>query len=284
MKAPYLLVDVFTDRPFSGNQLAVFPDGHHVPEELMQPIARELNLSESVFVTEVSAGAPDQYSSRIFAPSVELPFAGHPTLGTAWALRHLGRINGPRCVQRTKGGDTPVSMALDTVWLERTGTVGPDIEEISFIAPALGLNEMQVGFNAGVLGFDRLSLSPGVANAGVEQLMVPVADAMTLSQMKPRPETADLSGHGVYCFTAIAPTRIKARFFPRGLGVAEDPATGSAAANLGLYLAERLGDLAFEISQGAEVGRPGTLQVDTARGRVRVGGNVVLAGEGWLLL
>ncbi len=281
MKASYLLVDVFTDRPFAGNALAVFPDGHDIPEELMQPIAREMNLSETVFVTHI---ADDRYESRIFTPSVEMAFAGHPTLGTAWCLRHLGRLEGPRAVQRTKAGDTSVSLALDTAWLERTGTVGADIEDTSFIAPALGLSEMDVGFNAGVLGFDRMWLAPAFADAGVEQLLVPVADAMTLSKMTPRPEVIDLTGDGVYCFTALAPTRIKARFFAGGLGIAEDPGTGSAAANLGLYLAERLGDLAFDISQGVEVGRPSTLAVDTARGRVRVGGQVVLVGEGELLL
>lgn len=281
MKAAYLLVDVFTDRPFAGNQLAVFPDGHEIPADLMQSIAREMNLSESVFVTRIS---DDLYESRIFTPAAELPFAGHPTLGTAWILHHLGRMAGPRFVQRTKAGDTSVSLALDTVWLERTGTVGPDIDETSFIAPALGLSETSVGFNAGVLGFDRMWLAPAFANAGIEQLMVPVADAATLAKMVPRPEIADLSGDGVYCFTAIAPTRIKARFFASGLGIPEDPGTGSAAANLGLYLAERLGDFAFDISQGVEIGRPSTLQVDTARGRVRVGGNVVLVGEGSLLL
>ncbi|MHB8513272.1 MAG: PhzF family phenazine biosynthesis protein [Actinomycetota bacterium] len=281
MKAAYVLVDVFTDQPLAGNQLAVFPDAHEIPEELLQPIAREMNLSETAFVTSIES---DRYRSRIFAPGTELPFAGHPTLGTAWALHHLGRIEGPRCVQETLAGDTPVSLALDTAWLERTGTVGQNIEQTSFIAPALGLHEMDLGFSAGILGFDRSYLAPAFANAGVEQLMVPVADAETLSRLKPRPEIVDLSGHGVYCFTAIAPTRIKARFFASGLGIGEDPATGSAAANLGLYLAERLGDLAFDISQGTEIGRPSTLQVDTARGRVRVGGNVVLVGEGQLLL
>lgn len=281
MKAAYLVVDVFTDRPLAGNPLAVFPDGHDLPSELYQPIARELNLSETVFVTRIG---DDGYDARIFTPAAEMAFAGHPTLGTAWTLRHLGRIEGPRTVQHTAAGATPVSLALDTVWLERTGTVGADIDDVSFIAPALGLGHTEVGFNAGMLGFERRWLAPAFADAGVEQLMVPVADAPTLAKMRPRPEMADLSGDGIYCFTAIAPTRIKARFFARGLGIDEDPATGSAAAGLGLYLAERLGDVAFDISQGAEVGRPSTLMVDTSRGRVRVGGTVVLAGEGELRL
>ncbi|HVL90510.1 MAG TPA: PhzF family phenazine biosynthesis protein [Actinomycetota bacterium] len=281
MKASYVLVDVFSDRPLAGNPLAVFPDGHDIPEELFAPVARELNLSETVFVTAIDESG---YDARIFTPGAELPFAGHPTLGTAWVLSHLGRIEGPWLVQRTAAGDTPVSLAFDTVWFERTGTVGRDIEDTSFIAPALGLAESDIGFNAGVLGYSRRWLAPAFADAGVEQLMVPVADRETLARMRPRPDVVDLSGQGVYCFTALAPTKLKARFFAAGIGIAEDPATGSAAANVGLYLADRLGDLAFDIKQGKETGRPSTLSVDTSRGRVRVGGQVVLVGEGELLL
>jgi trans-2,3-dihydro-3-hydroxyanthranilate isomerase len=281
MKARYLVVDVFTDRPLAGNALAVFPDGHEIPPELMQPVAREMNLSETTFVTRCDG---DSYAMRIFTPAAEMPFAGHPTLGTAWALRHLGRLETERPVQRTAAGDTPVSIALDTVWLERTGTVSPDLEDVSFVAAALGVSEFDIGFSASVLGLDRRSIAPAVADSGVAQLMVPICDAGRLAEMSPRPEIADLSGHGVYCFTAIAPTKIKARFFAPGLGIIEDPATGSAAAGLGLYLGDRFGNFAFDISQGSEVGRPSKIEVDTSRGRVRVGGSVVLAGEGELLL
>ncbi len=281
MRARYLLVDVFTNRPLAGNALAVFPEGHVIPEAELQPIARELNLSETTFVTNVTI---DSYVSRIFTPAAEMPFAGHPTIGTAWALKHLGLVHGDRVVQRTTAGDTAVSFALDTTWLERAGNVGPDLEDSSFVAHALGLAETDIGLNAAQLGMERVMLSPAVASAGVSQLMVPIADAVTLSAIEPRPEIADLASDGVYCFTAIAPTKVKARFFAPAVGVFEDPATGSAAAALGLYLSARAGDLAFDISQGSEVGRPSTLVVVTARGRVRVGGSVVLAGEGELIL
>jgi trans-2,3-dihydro-3-hydroxyanthranilate isomerase len=281
MRARYLLVDVFTDRPLAGNALAVFPEAHHIPESQLQAIAREMNLSETTFVTQVTL---DSYVSRIFTPSAEMPFAGHPTIGTAWALRHLGLVHGDRVVQRTTAGDTSVSFALDTTWLERAGNVGDDLEDSSFVAHALGLSDTDIGLNAAQLGMERVMLSPALANAGVSQLIVPVADAVTLSQIRPRPEIGDLASDGVYCFTAIAPTKVKARFFAPELGVAEDPATGSAAAGLGLYLSARAGDLAFDISQGSEVGRPSTIVVVTARGRVRVGGAVVLAGEGELIL
>jgi len=279
MRLRYLLVDVFTDRPLAGNALAVFPDAAGVPAATMQTIAREMNLSETTFVEEISGGG---YSVRIFTPSIELPFAGHPTIGTAWALRHLGRLEHDRPVQRSAAGDTPVSIALDTVWFERTGNVGEDIEDASFVAHALGLAETDIGFSAELVGMERVLLSPAVADAGVAYLMVPIADAATLAAMRPRPEVVDLSSEGVYCFAPIAPTKIKARFFASGMGITEDPATGSAAAALGLYLSARAGDLAFDISQGAEVRRPSTITVVTARGRVRVGGSVVLVGEGEL--
>ncbi|MCA1833296.1 MAG: PhzF family phenazine biosynthesis protein, partial [Actinobacteria bacterium] len=187
MRARYLIVDVFTDRPFSGNALAVFPDGHDVPSHLMQKIAREMNLSETTFVTRSS---DDSYDVRIFTPSNEMPFAGHPTLGTAWVLRHLGRTS-DRTVQRSTAGDTPVSIALDTVWLERAGNVGPDVEDVSFVAHALGVSETDIGFSASQLGMERVMLAPAIADAGLAQLMVPIADSATLASMQPRAEISD---------------------------------------------------------------------------------------------
>ena len=281
MRLRYLLVDVFTDRALAGNALAVFPDAPRLEASTMQAIAREMNLSETTFVENANASG---YTVRIFTPSVELPFAGHPTIGTAWALRHLGRIDHDRPVQRSAAGDTPVSIALDTVWFERTGNVGEDIEDASFVAHALGLAETDIGFSAELIGMERVLLSPAVSDAGVACLMVPIADAATLAAMRPRPEMVDLSTEGVYCFAPIAPTKIKARFFASGMGITEDPATGSAAASLGLYLSARAGDLAFDISQGTEVRRPSTITVVTARGRVRIGGSVVLVGEGEIAL
>ncbi len=281
MRARFLLVDVFTDRPLAGNALAVFPDGQDVPPDLMQAIAREMNLSETTFVTGVEG---DLYEVRIFTPSAEMPFAGHPTLGTTWALRHLGILKEDRAVQRSPAGDTPVSLALDVAWLERAGSVGKDLLDASFVAEALGLAETDIGFNAALLGMERVMLAPAEADAGVPQLMVPVADIATLSSLRPRPEIAGLAHDGIYCFAPIAPTKIKARFFSPGLGVSEDPATGSAAAGLGLYLSTRAGESAFDISQGEEVGRPSTIMVVTSRGRVRVGGSVVPCGEGFINL
>jgi trans-2,3-dihydro-3-hydroxyanthranilate isomerase len=279
--ARFVIVDVFADRPLSGNALAVFPDAGSLDLSLMQSIAREMNLSETTFVTAMRPGG---YDVRIFTPGRELAFAGHPTLGTAWTLRHLGMLGSDRAVQRSPAGDTPVSLALDTVWFERTGHVDADIEDVSFVAHALGLSESDIGFSAAMLGMERIMLAPAVSSAGLHHLMVPIADASALAGARPTPEIANLTSEGVYCFAPIAPTKIKARFFAPGIGISEDPATGSAAAGLGLYLSSRAGDLAFDISQGSEVGRPSTITVVTARGRVRVGGSVVLVGEGSLAI
>src|SRR5690349_3735712 len=119
MGARYLIVDVFARHALAGNGLAVFPDPGTVDPERMQRIAREMNLSETTFVTAIREGG---YDVRIFTPSEELPFAGHPTLGTAWTLKHIGALSGDRVVQRSDAGETPVTFDGRHVWLERGGS------------------------------------------------------------------------------------------------------------------------------------------------------------------
>src|SRR5437867_9577926 len=113
MTARYLLVDVFAREPLAGNALAVFPEPGSVDPARMQRVAREMNLSETTFVTELR---PDGYTVRIFTPSEELPFAGHPTLGTAWVLARLGAGSGDRVTQRSAAGDTAVTFEGGRVW------------------------------------------------------------------------------------------------------------------------------------------------------------------------
>jgi trans-2,3-dihydro-3-hydroxyanthranilate isomerase len=121
-----------------------------------------------------------------------------------------------------------------------------------------------------------------MADAGVAQMMVPMKSAEQVAALE-APTSLDVDG-GVYCFAPLGPGRIKARFFAPGLGVTEDPATGSAAAALGLYLGARVGELELEIEQGAEIGRPSFISLSAAPGRARVGGAVHLALEGSLVL
>ncbi len=278
MGARFLIVDVFAREPLAGNALAVFPDAGSVDPALMQKIARETNLSETTFVTGLGEGS---YDLRIFTPFEEMPFAGHPTLGTAWTLRHLGMVSGETLTQRSAGGDTPVTFDGDLVWLERGGDAGSDLDDFDEVLAALDLDPEWVGFDASAIGGGSAALRPAVANAGIPVLMFPIRDAGTVARLQV-PATVGGGIDGVYCFAPLGPGRLKARFFGPGFGVAEDPATGGAAASLGLYLGARAGEVGLDIEQGVEIARPSFISLRAAPGKARVGGKVHLAGEGSL--
>jgi trans-2,3-dihydro-3-hydroxyanthranilate isomerase len=279
----FVQLDVFADAPFKGNPLAVFPDAGELSRSQMQSIASEMNLSETSFVTDVT---DDSYDIRIFTPAEELPFAGHPTIGTAWALTRLGRLHGDNVIQRSPAGVTRVRMDSERTWLERTGRAHPDLEETDpatdkAVARSLGLDEDDVGLEARELGRHG-RLRPALADAGLAQLIVPVKDVGSLGRCSPVAELLrQVPGVGAYCFTAVQAGRVRARGFFPGLGVSEDPATGSAAAALGLYAADRLGAIDLEIAQGVEIGRPSRIFVRATSGRVEVGGRceLVLTGR-----
>ncbi len=278
MSARYLVVDVFARAPLEGNGLAVFPDPGSVDPALMQKIAREINLSETTFVTGVDAAG---YDVRIFTPSDELPFAGHPTLGTSWVLRHhLGILKGDEIVQRSAAGATTVTFEGSRVWLERAGSPGGDLGDVTEMLSLLGLDETAVGFDGGVLGGRKGSLRPAITDIGVKQLMLPMSRPDVVASLR-APSSVPYAD-GVYCFAPLGPGRIKARFFAPGIGVSEDPATGSAATGLGVYLGARAGELAFEIEQGAEIARPSFIAVEAREGSARVGGEVRLVAEAML--
>jgi trans-2,3-dihydro-3-hydroxyanthranilate isomerase len=273
----FVQVDVFADQPFGGNPLAVFPDPGDLSAEQMQAIAREMNLSETTFVSSASG---DAYDLRIFTPGEELPFAGHPTLGTAFVLGELGKVEGDRLTQRTAGGDTSVTRDGDMLWFTRTGTVSDDFDGVAGLAGGLGCPPESLALDASGLGGGRLV--PAFSNAGIPQLMTPVVDRATLRGLRPTAaELAPLSHDGIYCFTVVGDDRIEARGFFPALGIHEDPATGSAAAALGLYLAARVGSVDVKVDQGAAVGRPSVISVRAEQGRVEVGGrcHLVLRGR-----
>lgn len=278
----FLQIDVFCDGPYLGNQLAVFPDAGDLTTEQMQKIAKEMNLSETTFVADVDDSG---YRVRIFTPGGELPFAGHPTIGTSWVMRHLGWITGDSLVQRSKAGDTPIEWKDGRIWFERTGTTKVDLRDQdasigATIAGAVGVSEDELFLEARDLGRHG-QLYPAMADTGVEQLMVPVRDLAALGNAYPSLEhMRKLPGIGAYCFTAASAGSIRARFFAPEIGVLEDPATGSAAASLGVYLAERIGPIEFEIVQGVEMGRESHIHVEAETSRVRVGGSCALVFEG----
>ncbi|MDQ3662817.1 MAG: PhzF family phenazine biosynthesis protein [Actinomycetota bacterium] len=276
-------LDVFGSGPYSGNPLAVFPEAGELDAAQMQRIASEMNLSETTFVSRASA---DSYEMRIFTPAEELAFAGHPTVGTAFCLAQLGRVTGKDLTQRTPVGQTKVTHRHGKWWFERPGRSHDDLESTderagNTLAAALSLDPAEIGLEARELGRSG-RLRPAVADAGIGHLMVPVRDVKSLEKCSVRADLlVPLSRIGVYCFTAAGAGRVRARGFFPGTSIAEDPATGSAAAELGIYLAARIGDIDCEISQGREIGRPSRLSVQAKEYSVKVGGrcDLVLQGE-----
>jgi trans-2,3-dihydro-3-hydroxyanthranilate isomerase len=279
----FFQVDVFAGSAYNGNPLAVFPSADGLSTSQMQRIALEMNLSETTFVTAVER---DGYSVRIFTPGQELPFAGHPTIGTAWLLRHIEKLSGGRFVQSSAAGDTEITAAGDELWFERTGGTEPDLggddpDAEGAVAAALGLEPGDIGLDASTLGGSG-RLNPAISDAGVAQLMVPVRDDSILGRCSPRSELTAVHPMGVYCFTSLGVGRLGARGFFPAVGVAEDPATGSAAAGLGLYLGDRIGGGSFEIEQGREMGRPSRILMRSERGKVSIGGRCELILRGQL--
>ena len=276
----FVQIDVFSTGPYTGNPVAVFPEAARLTTEQMQAIASEMNLSETTFVTNVDA---DSYDVRIFTPFEELPFAGHPTLGTAWCLRHLRMLTESKVTHRSIAGETPVAHRGGEVVFTREGSVDDDIDDVSVIASALGLPEDAMGLDASLVGGTAGVLKPARASAGIAQLMVPVRDRGWLAACTPKPdELKRVADVGVYCFTHRAAGELQARGFFPAIGVSEDPGTGSAAAGLGLYLSSRLGHCAIEVYQGIEMGRPSRIGVRAERGRVEVSGRCVLVLKGAL--
>lgn len=278
----FRLVDVFTEIPFAGNQLCVVPEA---PAELdagaMQRLAKEIGFSETTFVSEAGG---DRYRMRIFTPSEELRFAGHPTLGTAFVLAHEGRISSP-AVQVTTAGEVRVEVdqATGFVWSTHLPPeFGPRFDDLELLGRAAGLAP----------GDLHPELPCQVVSTGLPHLLVPVRDDGALRRAERNGEAcAELirrsGGDTVYLFVVRGEGDVRARMFDADLGIGEDPATGSAAGPLGAYLAERgLAGLPGRavVAQGEQVGRPSFIHLDVrsdgGRLEVRVGGGVRLVGEG----
>lgn len=280
------MVSVFhAGDPFrGGNPLAVFPDPGELDAGAMQAIAATLNLSETTFVT---GGDGDSYDVRIFTPREELGFAGHPTIGTAWVLSHLGRLTGESFVQRSPAGETEVTVEGDSLYFRRSGEASPDMDTVKdrahlHVARALRLEERDVGLEAYEIGHSG-QLRPALSDAGLLHFIVPVRDRDALARVEvDKDRLAELSPFGAYCFTGAAAGRVQARGFFPSVGIEEDPATGSAAACLGVYLADRIGDVEIDVDQGIEMGRPSRIKVFAQSGTVRVGGRCDLLSTGTL--
>src|SRR3954447_12959350 len=276
----YVLSDVFTDTPLEGNQLAVFTDARDLTREEMQSIAREMNLSESVFVFPASARDGAHVRIRIFTPALELPFAGHPVLGAAFVLG--GPLQADVIQLETGAGIVPVA-------LEREGArivFGRMSQPIPTWQPFEREAELLAA-----LDVERSELPVEVYDLGPKHVYVALADEAAVAALQPNLKVLGGLGAGVNCFAGSG-TQWKTRMFGPALGVDEDPATGSAAGPLAVHLA-RHGRTAFgeqiEISQGAELGRPSTLyaRVEGEADRidaVEVGGSAVIVARGELQL
>jgi trans-2,3-dihydro-3-hydroxyanthranilate isomerase len=271
----YEVVDVFTDTPYAGNPLAVVLDGDDLSTEQMQVLAREFNLSETAFPTPAPDGAT--YGLRIFTPVTELPFAGHPSVGSAWLLHQLGRIPAGDNVQACGAGLLPVDVGPDAVTLTGgTPTVGEPLPPASFVA-ALGLGEL-----------DLAGPAPRWAGVGIEFAYVLVrGTSLAAAQVDPG-AVERLGGAGI-ALVEWDGSGARARVFPGGLGITEDPATGSAALGLGVYLAAvgllPDGSHRYTVTQGVQMGRPSTLSctvdvVDGVATRTTVTGSAVRVARG----
>ena len=243
----YHVVDVFTDRPFAGNPLAVVLDADDLSAVQMQTLAREFNLSETAFVLRSDVAT---YRLRIFTPGAELPCAGHPSIGTAFLLAHVGRVDRGDATMECAAGVLPVSIA-DVVSIT---TAPPHAGEVLDPAPllaALGLGPDDLG------GAPPRTCSTGIPGAFLEVWPDAVARARQVGDV---PDVVTVSVFAWDAATRTAHTRV----FAGSVGVGEDPATGSAAASFGAWLAASgyvpEGETGYVVTQGAEIGRPSRIE------------------------
>ncbi len=278
----YRTLDVFTDRPFAGNQLAVFPDAESIPESCLQQLAREIAFSETVYLFPPRQGGNARI--RIFTPMSELPFAGHPILGAAVLVADRLAISSVRL--ESGSGEISIDVQAGPGYAAR-GTMVQPVPSIAPFAPVDAL------LNA--LGVSQ-SLSPvTLYYNGIAHVYVMVEDGETVAGLQPDysalTEIARDQSLGALGFNVFAGSgnTWKTRMFAPAEGIIEDAATGSAAGPLALHLA-RHGlipwDTEITISQGTEVGRPSTLfaraaLVENRVGRIEVGGNAIAIGGGW---
>lgn len=311
MSLRYVLADVFTDQPFGGNPLAVFPEADDIPAPAMPLIARELNLSETAFVLSPARGGTHRL--RIFTPGTELPFAGHPTVGAACVLLSEGKIElkdgraslvfeegvGPVEVTAVRSG-TRIQASLRTARLPERGPAAPPVETLARLL-SLSPEDIRTG-----------DWAPACFSCGVPFLIVPLRDRETLGRARlnhavwARSVASTWAPH-VYLLAPCSPSTparhpaspgggpaapdVRVRMFAPAMGIAEDPATGAAAAAAAGYLADLApagrGDLTWVFEQGVEMGRPSRLLVTATRAAgsidaVYVAGETVRIGEGRL--
>jgi trans-2,3-dihydro-3-hydroxyanthranilate isomerase len=283
----YTLLDVFTATPLQGNALAVVHDADELGEPTMLAFARETRLSETTFLQRAHVAGAD-YRNRIFTVERELPFAGHPSLGTAVAVARAEHVGGgpheARYVQQTGAGLQPIDVRLEDAhrahasMLQEPAVHGAELPRAE-IVQALGLTPEHA---------DR-ALPPQLVGSGLTQLILPLRDLDALARARPDWPAVErlLGAHGATVLYAAVCAPLEAAARARAFvsaAVGEDPATGSAAGPLCAYLAAHTGTTSLTIEQGVEMGRPSRIEAAMEGERPRVGGDVVVLGDGTLRL
>jgi trans-2,3-dihydro-3-hydroxyanthranilate isomerase len=296
--------DVFTNQLFGGNPLVVFPDAQGISTDQMQKIAKEFNISETVFVFPPH-NPKNNYRLRIFTPGGEIPFAGHPTVGTAHVLAAIAHISIQneltKIILEEQVGEIPVTIVSKNgkpVYTQLTVSsrpeIGPPPPSPENLANLLSLEtgDLLVGEKD----------YPQAISCGLPFLLIPLTEQNALKRAQLKLEVwqkllAEYWAPHIYLFTydnqdGESDHQIRARMFAPKLGIDEDPATGSAASVLAAYLALRQtttdGTLTWEIKQGIEMGRPSSLQIEVEKkngqiAAIRVGGASILVSQGTLL-
>jgi trans-2,3-dihydro-3-hydroxyanthranilate isomerase len=278
----YRLVNVFVESDtatFGGNPLCVFEDARGITSAEMQALAAQFNLSETTFILPREGTHPQV---RIFTPAFEMPFAGHPTLGTASVAHALG-LGGESLSLSMKAGDIPVELQ-NGAWTFAAN---------AHTSRAAGIAKADLALMLGIAENDLLGEAMYV-DTGSEQIVIPVASLDALSRVKPvelllkQHVKTKIERYLAYVVARVAPDRFQVRFFfPKDGGLTEDPGTGSACANLGGYLldAGEATPSQFIVTQGEFINRLNVLQLSlTAEKRVRVGGRVLAMGGGEIYL
>jgi trans-2,3-dihydro-3-hydroxyanthranilate isomerase len=272
-------LDVFAERPLAGNGLAVVEDADQISDEVMLAFARETDLAETTFVQSPEADGAD-YRNRIFTIASEIPFAGHPSLGTAVAVVRWRGLEEASFVQETQAGLQPIEVRAEQGrWradmVQNEAEFGTELDAEPLMH-AVGLNPAEA----------HQDLTPQVVSTGLPTAIVPVSEPDSLGRIEPDFEAIDAAlvdaqpraGETPNLYLVWADpeaAEARARMFTTAVSGGEDPATGSAAGPLGAYLAEYAGREGVVIRQGEEMGRPSVLEVEMVDGRPRVGGGVI---------
>lgn len=293
---PFYIVDVFAVDRYTGNQLAVFPEANQMRDRAMQELAKEINFSETTFITS-SATSDNGYDVRIFTPNQELPFAGHPTLGTAYIIREILMSDAEKAqfnqvTLNLKAGKIPVTFGTtakgeEVLWMQQNPpefgqTISPDQ-----ITPVLNITEAEIDLNFPI---EEVS-------TGLEFLIIPVKTLETLKKIEVNLQayyqlitSLQAKSLFVFCPETYSPKNdLCARMFSDYLGVPEDPATGSANGCLAAYLVKHnffsseAEMIQVRVEQGYEIKRPSLLLLKASKHQIQVGGQVKLIAQGHFL-